>query len=103
TSRCAHPEGRFPMNFDPFSQWGKVVGAWQKMADDSMARTNAFFAEIEKAEAKRVERAESAIEELARMQKETIAYGAQLGAEWRKVSLEALQKMASFTNSSTAA
>lgn len=87
------------MKFDPFSQWGKVFETWQKLADDSMVRANAFFAEVEKAEAKRIERAESAIEEMARIQKETIAYTAQLGAEWRKVSLDAFQKAAAFANS----
>jgi hypothetical protein len=91
------------MNFDPFSQWGKVFQAWQKLGEDSMVRANAFFAEVEKAEAKRIERAESAIEEMARIQKETIAYGAQLGAEWRKVSLDAFQKAAALANTAPTA
>jgi hypothetical protein len=79
------------MKFDPFAQWGKVFETWQKLTDDSIARTTALFAEVDKAEAKRVQRAESAIEEVAKLQKETLAYSAQLGAEFRKVSLEAFQ------------
>jgi hypothetical protein len=87
------------MKFDPFSQWGKMFEAWQQATDDTIARTNAFFAEVEKAEAKRLERAESVIEEMAKLQKETLAYGAQLGTEWRKVTIEAFQKATSFATS----
>ena len=90
------------MKFDPFAQWGKVFETWQKLTDDSIARATAFYAEVEKAEAKRLERVESAIEEMAKMQKETLAYGAQLGAELRKVSLEAFQQASTLASSSTA-
>lgn len=84
------------MKFEPFAQWGKALETWQKLTDDSLARATAFYTEVEKAEAKRVERAESAIEEIAKLQKETMAYGVQLAAEMRKVSLEAVQKVATF-------
>jgi hypothetical protein len=95
--------GGSPMKFDPFSQWGKVFETWQKLTDDSIARTTAFYAELEKAEAKRIERAESAIEEIAKLQKETVAYGAQLTAELRKVSLEAIKNaQTSFAASASA-
>jgi hypothetical protein len=87
------------MKFDPFSQWGKMFETWQQVTDDTIARTNAFFAEVEKAEAKRLERAGSVIEEMAKLQKETLAYGAQLGTEWRKVTLEAFQKATSYATS----
>jgi hypothetical protein len=91
------------MKFDPFAQWGQVFETWQKIAEDSIARTNAFYAEIEKAEAKRIAHVESTIDEMARFQKQTMAYGAQLGAEWRKMSLEAFQKaQATFTPAAAA-
>jgi cysteinyl-tRNA synthetase len=90
------------MKFDPFAQWGKVFETWQKVTDDSIARTQAFYAEIEKAEAKRVERVESAIDEIVKLQKEGLAYTAQLGADFRKLSLEAFQKVASLATSSNA-
>ncbi|MBX3203678.1 MAG: hypothetical protein KF764_01355 [Labilithrix sp.] len=91
------------MKFDPFAQWGKVFETWQKMTDDSVARATAFYAELEKSEAKRVERAESAIEEMAKLQRESLAYGAQLGAELRKLSLEAVQKATAFASSASSA
>lgn len=80
------------MKFDPFAQWTRAFETWQKIADDSLARTAAFYAEVDKVEAKNIERAESAIHEIAKLTKDTLAYQAQLGAEWRKLSLEAIQQ-----------
>ena len=36
------------MKFDPFAQWGKAFETWQKLTDESIARTTAFFADLEK-------------------------------------------------------
>ncbi len=91
------------MKFDPFAQWGKAFETWQKMADDSIARTTAFYAEVEKAGTKQIGQAESAIDEIAKIQKETLAYGAKLTAEFRKYSIEAFQNAASVLQSSTTA
>lgn len=91
------------MKFEPFAQLGKVFETWQKMADESVARTHSFYAEMAKAEAKRVERVESAIDEVAKLQKETLAYGAQIGSELRKMSLEAFQQITSLATTSNAA
>jgi hypothetical protein len=97
------PARRFLMKFDPFNPWGQVFETWQKMAEESLARTNAFYAEFEKAEAKHMEQMVSAIDEMAKLQKQSIAYGAQLGAEWRKMSLDAFHKATTFTTSAAAA
>lgn len=78
--------------FAPFAQMTKVFEAWSKMADDSIARTTAFYAEMDKLEAKGIERAESAIHEMAKLTKDSLAYTAQVSAEWRKLSLESYQR-----------
>jgi len=91
------------MNFDIFSQFGNVFDTYKKMTDDAVARTQAFYAELEKAEARRVERAESAVEEMTKLQKETMAYSLQLGAEIRKASLETVQRVASTMKNPTSA
>ena len=91
------------MKFEPFAQLGKVFETWQKMADESVARTSSFYAEMAKAEAKRVERVESAIDEIAKLQKESLAYGAQLSADFRKVSLDAFQHVTSLATSTSSA
>lgn len=91
------------MKLDPFAQWGKVFESWQTLAEGAFARAQAFQGEIEKAESKRVERVESAIEEIAKLQKETLAYGAQLGADLRKLSLEAVQSTTALMTAGTSA
>lgn len=80
------------MKIDPIESWEKAWDAWRKMTDDSIARMSAFYAEIDRIEAKNLERAEQAMNEAAKLTKDTLTYGAQLGAEWRKLSLEALHR-----------
>ncbi len=79
------------MNFDPFAHMTKAFEQWQKMTEDSIQRASAFYAEVEKLEAKGLERGAVAIDEVSVNFKETLAYGAQLGAEWRKLSLDAIK------------
>lgn len=83
-------------DFNPFTQMGKMMETWTKMAEDSTSRASAFWTEIDKADTQRVERATAAIDEVARLQKETLAYSAKLGAEMRKMSADALKQMTSF-------
>jgi hypothetical protein len=90
------------MKLDPFANAGKVFEAWQQLADDSIARTAAFFSEFDKLEAKAAERAEGAIEEAAKLTKETLAYNAQLAAEWRKLSLETVKRATAAFHPATA-
>jgi hypothetical protein len=80
------------MNFEPFAHMTKAFEQWQKMTQDSIARATAFYGEVDKLEAKGVERTTVAIDEVAVNFKETLAYGAQLGAEWRKLSMDAIKQ-----------
>jgi hypothetical protein len=88
------------MSFDPFAQMTKAFEAWQKMTEESIHRATAFYGEVDKLEAKGVERTTVAIDEISVNLKETLAYGAQLGAEWRKLTLDAIkQSQAAFAPS----
>ena len=80
------------MNFDPFATMTKAYEQWQKMTEESIARATAFYGEVDKLEAKGVERTTVAIDEVAVNFKETLAYSAQLGAEWRKLSMDAFKQ-----------
>ena len=80
------------MNFDPFAQFSKVFETFQKMNADGIARATAFYGEVDKLEAKGIERTTVAIDEMSVLGKETLAYSAQLGAEWRKLSLDAFKQ-----------
>lgn len=80
------------MSFDPFAQMTKAFEQWQKMTEESIQRATAFYGEVDKLEAKGVERSAVAIDEVSVNFKETLAYGAQLTAEWRKLTLGALKQ-----------
>ena len=84
------------MNFEPFAQFTKAFETFQKLTSDSVARAAAVYGEVDKLEAKSVERTTVAIDEFSVIGKETLAYSAQLGAEWRKLTLDAF-KQASAT------
>ena len=93
-------KGTQPMNFNPFEHMTKAFEQWQKMTDESLQRASTFYGEVDKLEAKGIERSTVAVDEVAVNFKETLAYGAQLGAEWRKLSLEAIkQASTAFTPS----
>ena len=86
------------MNFDPFAHMTKAFEQWQKMTEESIARATAFYGEVDKLEAKGIERTTVAIDEVAVNVKETLAYSSQLGAEWRRLSMEAIKNAtAAFT------
>ena len=82
---------------NPMGNFEKAWEMWRKMTDDSIARMSAFYAEVDKIEAKNIERAEAAVNEAAKLTKETLAYGTELAAQWRKLSLEAVQRAAAET------
>ena len=76
----------------------EAISQFQKISEDSIARATSFYGEVDKLEAKGVERSAVAIDEVSVNFKETLAYGAQLGAEWRKLTLDAIkQSQAAFT------
>jgi hypothetical protein len=78
------------------SQAQQIKDTWTKMVDDHVVRVTAAWDEVAKLEGKGLEQAQSAVAELATMQKETLAYFGQLSAEWRKLGLEATKRTADF-------
>lgn len=82
------------MKFDPFEQMSKAWEAWQSMAQESMTRATSFYDVMDKVEAKGVERVETAMTEAQKLAKETLAYNAQLAAEWRKLTFDTFTRAA---------
>lgn len=87
------------MKIDPMGNFEKAWEVWRKMTDDSIARMSAFYTELDKIESKNLERAENAMHEATKLTKESLAYGTQLAAEWRRISLEALHRATETTAS----
>jgi hypothetical protein len=73
-------------------QLQQVQAFWKKAIEDAFGRTTSFYEEVAKADAKRSEQATQVVDEMAKLTKESFAYASALGAEWRRLSLEAMKR-----------
>jgi hypothetical protein len=72
-----------------------VPEAFSQLMRDSIARTHAMMSELANHEGVAVERARTAVAELSRLANDSITYVGQLSNEWRKLSIEAVQRATS--------
>lgn len=84
-------------------QLQQVQAFWMKAVQDTFGKTQAFYEEMAKVDASRNEQASGAIDEMAKLTKESIAYSAALGAEWRRLTLEAIKRSTEMFTTSTSA
>ena len=80
-------------SFDPIAYWGAAQQAFQRMTADAQGRAQAFADQYGALEAQLVQRAQGAVAAWAQLTQDAIAYGAQLSAEARKISLDACRRM----------
>ena len=73
-----------------------MMDAWKKAADAHMARVQAFYDATAAWEARGAEQTRGALDESARLMRETVLYTTQVSAEWRKQSLEAMKNAVSM-------
>jgi hypothetical protein len=71
-------------------------GPWAKAWDEHAARMAAMTERLAQIEAQAFERARAAIDESARLQKETLGYWAEVGASYRAFGVEAARQGAAF-------
>jgi len=71
--------------------------------EEHLERLSALQADVDKLTADNLERAQQAVDEMARLSKESLGYAAQLQAEWRKLGLEATKRAASYAAAPQAA
>ena len=83
---------KIPSTGSQTQQAQQAQQAAAKMMEDQLDRMQAFQAEIAKLEAKGMEHARQAIDEAARLWKESISYGAQLTAAWRNLAIDATRR-----------
>jgi hypothetical protein len=68
------------------------VNPFLKMADAQLAQVNAFYDELAKLQAQGLEHTKTALDETARLSKETLGYFASLGNESRRLTLDAYKR-----------
>lgn len=82
----------------PFVQSQQFMDAWIKMTQEQLARMEQMQESVQKLQGQAIERTREAIDESARLMKETLNYTTQLSEEWRKVTTDAVKKATeSFT------
>ena len=75
-------------SFDPMGIWTQGQQAWTTMINESMTRWQSFADQFASVEAQVQSHAQTAVTQWSQLAKDAIAYGAQLTAEARKLSVE---------------
>jgi hypothetical protein len=76
------------------SQAQQSANPFETLAADQMARFTALSEQMASYEREGAERAQKAVDEMARLTKESIAHTLKLTEEWRKLSMETMQRSA---------
>lgn len=71
-----------------------AASLFDKMAEENIARMEAFYSEMTRLQEKSVEQTTAAIDEAAKLMKEQVAYGAKLATEWQRIALESSRQAA---------
>ncbi len=95
SSGNGHQDTVFPQfpNIDPMAYWTQSQQSFQKIVGDAYSRAQSFAEQYAALEAQMIARAQGAVSNWAQLAQEAIAYGAQLSAEARKLSVETMRKM----------
>jgi hypothetical protein len=67
-----------------------------KAAETQLTQLNAFYEEVQKLQAASLEQTKTTLDETARLTKETMGYWANLGAESRRMTLDACKRTFGF-------
>jgi hypothetical protein len=94
TESTAHAGAKPRSPFDLPFVMPVVPEAFAQLMRDQIARTQALMGELATYEGIAVTRARTAVDELARLAGDSIAYFAQLSAEWRRLTADAMQRTA---------
>ena len=68
--------------------------AWKKMVDDHLARVELACAEVGRLQDQALAQNHKAIDDMAKLSRDSVEYAGQLAAEWRKLTLDATRKTA---------
>ncbi|MGE0399542.1 MAG: hypothetical protein AB7T06_22700 [Kofleriaceae bacterium] len=93
--KTPNTEAPFPSfaAFDPMQLWAQSQAQMQKMMSDATARWQSFADQYAQIEQQVSSHAQAAVTNWAQLAKDAIAYGVQLSAEARKLSLDTAKKL----------
>jgi hypothetical protein len=76
------------------SQVREIQSAWKKAVDDQIGRVEMAYAEMGRLQDQALTHNRQAIDEMAKLGRDSVDYFVQLSSEWRKLTLEAARKTA---------
>ncbi len=79
------------------SQVREAQGAWKKLVDDHVARVETASAEVARWQEKALEQNRQAIDDFAKLGRDSLSYFGQLSASFYKLTLEATRKAAEMS------
>jgi hypothetical protein len=79
------------------SQVRDAQQVWKKLVDDHVARVELACAEMSKAQEQALAQGQKAIDDMARLGRDNVAYLGQLSASFFKLTLEATRKAAELS------
>lgn len=82
------------MSENKASQVQEIQGAWQKMVGEQVARVEQALGESARYRGQGMEQAKTAVDDWARLSKDTFDYLGQLQTEWSKLTIEATKRAA---------
>lgn len=93
TTKTEASSNPFPFPTDPMAIWTQSQAQLTKLMADAQARWQSFADQYAAVEAQVSQHAQTAVANWAQLAKDAIAYGVQLSAEARKLSLETAKKL----------
>ena len=79
---------------NPFMQSQQMLDTWSKLTQEQIARMDQMAEQMFKLQGQAVTRTRDAIDETARLMKESLTYATELSGEWRKITLDATKRAA---------
>ncbi len=70
------------------------MDAWRKTVEEQTARLGSMVEELDAIQQKQVEQTTQALDEYAKLVKESFSYAANLTAQWRRLALESSKRTA---------
>ena len=71
-----------------FTQPQQFFDAWARAAREQLERMEQLQTEMQKAQGQGVEHAQRAIDESAKLMKESLSYGLELSTAWQKLAID---------------
>jgi hypothetical protein len=87
-----------PMTPQAFmNTWNQASGTWQKTVQDQIKTAQSFWGEYERMANETTQLSQNAIDEMARIAKDSLDAGSKVASAWRRMSIDAARRITEAT------